>query len=115
MKSEDDPEARIRELERSLTDQAQASELGTGRASSGAAYLPPPVSGYSAPNYGSPPQYGTEPFGTQPYGTPYTAPRAKDLRGHSVEGVRIDRGRLSGHRGGLQRLHVEDVRNHGTT
>ncbi len=77
MKSEDDPEARIRELERSLTDQAQTSELGTGHASSGAAYLPPPVSGYSAPNYGSPPQYGTEPFGTQPYGTPYTAPRRK--------------------------------------
>ena len=77
MKSEDDPEARIKELERSLTDQAQTSELGTGHASSGTAYLPPPVSGYTAPNYGSPPQYGTQPFGTQPYGTPYTAPRRK--------------------------------------
>ena len=76
MNPEDDPEARIRELERPLTDQARTSELGTGRQSgSGSAYLPPPVPGatpsaYGAPEYGAPPQYGTQ------YPAPY-APRRK--------------------------------------
>ncbi len=78
MNPDDDPEARIRELERPLADVAQASELGTGRQSgSSGAYLPPPVPGatpsaYGAPEYGAPP-----PYGTQPYGTSYPAPRRK--------------------------------------
>jgi hypothetical protein len=67
MSSEDDPEARIRELERSLNDQAAASELGGSQPRSGPAYLPPPVSGYSAPDYGTQQPYTTPTFGSQPY------------------------------------------------
>ena len=74
MKPEDDPEARIRELERPLADLAQTSELGAEHHSSGGAYIPPPVPAYNAPDYGiptygAPPQYGT----AQPYGTGYPA------------------------------------------
>jgi hypothetical protein len=41
MNPEDDPEARIRELERPLNDVAKATELGTGQY--GASYPPPPT------------------------------------------------------------------------
>ena len=91
MNSEDDPEARIRELERGIANQAQASELGTGQGNTGDAYLPPPVPGYTPPGYntqtyGSTQPYGTQsygeqPYSTQPYGTqqygtqPYGTPR----------------------------------------
>ncbi len=76
MNPEDDPEARIRALEQPLSDQAQASELGGGRAGGDAAYLPPPASAYTPPDYTTPPygsqQFGNQPYGTQPYGTqPY--------------------------------------------
>lgn len=101
MSSDEDPEARIRELERSLNDQAKASELGGSQSSSGAAYLPPPVSGYSQPdysgqNYGTPPytapQYGSQPYETQqpygtqqyggaPFGTQFPAPRRRSWGG----------------------------------
>src|SRR6476646_2930783 len=102
MSSDEDPEARIRELERSLNDQAKASELGGSQSSSGSAYLPPPVSGYSqpdytgqnygtqpytAPQYGSQPyetqqpygtqQYGTQQYGGAPFGTQFPAPRRR--------------------------------------
>ena len=71
MNPEEDPEARIRELERPLNDQAQASELGAGRPA-GPAYLRPPTTAYAAPDYtasayGNQPSYGTQPYGTQPY------------------------------------------------
>jgi hypothetical protein len=79
MNPEDDPEARIRELERPLNDQAQASELGGGQPGSNA-YLPPPTTPYTAPDYNTPaygnqPPYGTQPYGNQqPYGAqPYGA------------------------------------------
>ena len=49
--AEDDPEARIRALEQPLSDQARASELGGGQAGGDAAYLPPPTSPYSPPDY----------------------------------------------------------------
>jgi hypothetical protein len=67
MNPEDDPEARIRDLERPLADVARASELGTPDYSSGE-YLPPPVQPYGVPP--------TQPFGAPPpmpppYGTPY--------------------------------------------
>ena len=118
MKSEDDPEARIRELERPLTNQAQASELGGGQYNSGGTYVPPPAPAYNAPDYstqaygntqpyGSTQPYGTQPYGAQPYGT-YPHPAAKGVRGHSVVGVRSDRGRPGGHRRGRHRLHDED-------
>lgn len=72
MNPDDDPEARIRALEQPLSQQAQASELGGGQAASDAAYLPPPVSGYSPTDYGQ--QYGAQQYGTQPFGTqPYDA------------------------------------------
>lgn len=71
MNPEEDPEARIRELERPLSDQAQASELG-GAQPAAPAYLPPPTTAYTAPDYtaspyGNPPPYGSQPYGAQPY------------------------------------------------
>jgi Protein of unknown function (DUF3060) len=42
MKPEDDPEARIRELERPLAETARASEVGSTQASGGYAYQPGP-------------------------------------------------------------------------
>ena len=76
--AEDDPEARIRELERSLADQAHSSELGAEQ-TAGPAYLPPPTTPYAAPNYtppnspapayGNPPPYSSPQFDGQPYGT----------------------------------------------
>ena len=68
MKSEDDPEARIRELERPLTNQAQASELGGGQYNSGGTYVPPPAPAYNAPDYTHPAYGAPPPYGTQPYG-----------------------------------------------
>jgi hypothetical protein len=73
MNREDDPEARIRDLERPLADVARTSELGTADYHSGE-YLPPPVQPYSAPP-------------TQPYGAPYPdmypapPPKAKSSSG----------------------------------
>jgi hypothetical protein len=75
MTSDEDPEARIRELERSLNDQARASELGGGRVG-GTAY-PPPVSGYSQP------AYGTQPYTAQHYGSGVPAPRRRSSGGIS--------------------------------
>ncbi len=103
MNPEEDPEARIRELERPLTDQAQGSELG-GRPPAGAGYLPPPTTAYTAPDYtvpaynapdshGSPPPhgaqpyenqpYGSQPYGNQPWNAPYAAPPRKSSAGIS--------------------------------
>jgi hypothetical protein len=71
MNPEDDPEARIRDLERPLADVARASELGTPDYRSGE-YLPPPVQAYDAPPtqpygaYGAPP-----PMPPPAYGAPY--------------------------------------------
>ena len=71
MNPEDDPEARIRDLERPLADVARASELGTPDYHSGE-YLPPPVQQYDAPPtqpygaYGAPP-----PMPPPVYGAPY--------------------------------------------
>ena len=58
MDPQDDPEARIRELERPLADQARTSELGT-----------PQPAGYSYPPTLPPVSYGT-PFPTSPRKTP---------------------------------------------
>jgi hypothetical protein len=61
MEPQEDPEARIRELERPLADDARSSELGGSQGS--ATYLPPPVD-YGGP-YAPPPQFGTRvPDGT---------------------------------------------------
>jgi hypothetical protein len=76
MKPEDDPEARIRELERPLTDQARSSELGAGQSTSGGAYIPPPAPAYNAPDYTAPTYGAPPPYGTQ-YPAPYPAPRRK--------------------------------------
>ena len=96
MNPDDDAEARIRELERSLADQARASELGGSQVRQRHAYLPPPVPGYNpsdgsptppystqpygGQNYGSQP-YGDQPYNAQPYGSPYTAPGRKSSGG----------------------------------
>ncbi len=91
MNSEEDPEARIRELERPLTDQAQSSELGGEQP----AYLPPPTAAYTgplstpdytAPSYGNPPSYGAQthgnrPYANQPWNAPYGVPPRKPSAG----------------------------------
>jgi hypothetical protein len=68
MRPEDDPEARIRDLERPLADVARTSELGTdyynsGAASTSGAYMPPPLppSPYGAP-YPPAPYPGAPPY-----------------------------------------------------
>ena len=76
MDPNDDPEARIRELERGISDQARASELGGGAFELGAASaLPPPLPPPLPPgSYGTPYPPPAAPFGApQPesYGTPY--------------------------------------------
>lgn len=74
MSSQDDPEARIRDLERSLSE--QASELthssyettgAGGQPSAEGGHWPPPPN-YTAPNYTAP-NYTAAQY--QPYGTPY--------------------------------------------
>jgi Protein of unknown function (DUF3060) len=52
MEPQEDPEARIRELERGIADVARASELGVAQHGSRSTYLPPPV-----PEYGAPPPF----------------------------------------------------------
>jgi hypothetical protein len=75
MQRDDDPEARIRDLERPLADVARASELGTEQHGSGGAYLPPPVQSYGAP-------YPTAPYPTAPYpGAPFPGVPAKSKSG----------------------------------
>jgi hypothetical protein len=54
MQPQDDPEARIRELERPLADVARTSELGVGQYGTGATYTPPPVPEFGAPYPGAP-------------------------------------------------------------
>ncbi|HTY34535.1 DUF3060 domain-containing protein [Mycobacterium sp.] len=64
MNSQDDPEERIRELERPLADAARASESGQAPPPGGYPYAPgppppPPPAGpwtYGGPSYGSPPR-----------------------------------------------------------
>jgi hypothetical protein len=78
MNPQDDPEARIRDLERPLADQARTSELGAGQY--GGDYVnappPPPPGYYGPPSQGAP--FQTAPFQTAPYqGAPYQgAPRS---------------------------------------
>ncbi len=79
MDPKDDPEARIRELERSLNEQARTSELGGGGSELGggqADYVEPPPApppgAYTAPYTAAPGAYGSNhppPPGT--FGTPY--------------------------------------------
>jgi hypothetical protein len=57
MQPQDDPEARIRDLERPLADVARTSELGTDHYSGGGAYPPPLPPTYGAP-YPPPPYPG---------------------------------------------------------
>ena len=87
MNREDDPEARIRELERPLTDLARASELGTGPQTGGGAYVPPAVPAYNAPDYSTPVYGAPQPYGSPAYGlppgTPYAAPPRKVTAGIS--------------------------------
>src|SRR4051812_8585694 len=74
MDPQDDPEARIRQLEQGLADVANASELGRSGAGSTTpmpppTYVPPP-SGNTTPMYVPPPTgYGPPPV------DPYAAPR----------------------------------------
>jgi Protein of unknown function (DUF3060) len=64
MKSDDDPEARIRELERPLADQATRSEQ-FAQAPGDCGYRPPPVGNFNSPP-AMPPQF----HGTVPYFSP---------------------------------------------
>jgi hypothetical protein len=81
MSSQDDPEARIRDLERSLSEQAselthssyEATGAGGQPTAEGGHWPPPPPPNYTAPMYGAP--YSTAPNNAapqyQPYNTPY--------------------------------------------
>lgn len=81
MSSQDDPEARIRDLERSLSEQAselthssyETSGAGGQPTDEGGRWPPPPPPNYTAPDYTAPnqtaPMYGAPQY--QPYGTPY--------------------------------------------
>lgn len=60
MESKDDPEARIRDLERPLTDRARSSELGTEPP--GGDPYPPPTQPYAT--------YPTQPYPADPYPPP---------------------------------------------
>lgn len=85
MEPHDDPEARIRELERPLNDVARTSELGAGQYGGDYAGTPPttpttplPPPAYGAPNYGAP-NYGPQNYGGPAYGTssfPETSPKS---------------------------------------
>lgn len=66
MEPDGDPEARIRDLERPLTDQAQSSELGTRP------YETTPSANTPVPPYPYGPQ--PDPYGSPPYGSPYYSP-----------------------------------------
>jgi len=95
MSSQDDPEARIRDLERSLSE--QASELTHssyetsgegGQPTTGGGHWPPPPPNYTVPNqtapmYGAPnytsPSYTAPHY--QPYGTPYPPPTTTSTGG----------------------------------
>ncbi|HEV7422740.1 MAG TPA: DUF3060 domain-containing protein [Mycobacterium sp.] len=68
MNPQDDPEARIRDLERPLADAARTSELGTGHYGDGYGNAPPP------PPPTPPPGYYAAPYGTTPF--PAATPRA---------------------------------------
>jgi hypothetical protein len=61
MDPQDDPETRIRDLERPLSDRAQTSELGTQPYAVAGAYPPPP---YDAPYPDAPQPYSTGPSRT---------------------------------------------------
>jgi hypothetical protein len=71
MEPQDDPEKRIRDLERPLADNARASELG-GAPYVGQAYPPPPGAVPPPP----PPMYG--------YGGPYAGPAPKPPSGNRM-------------------------------
>ena len=72
MEPQDDPEKRIRDLERPLADNARASELG-GAPYGGQAYPPPPHGAVPPP---PPPMYG--------YGDPYAGPAPKPPSGNRM-------------------------------
>ncbi|WAJ45763.1 DUF3060 domain-containing protein [Mycobacterium sp. Aquia_216] len=72
MESQDDPEKRIRDLERPLADAARASELG-GAPQGGQSYPPPPPGPVPPP---PPPMYG--------YGGPYGGPAPKPPAGNRM-------------------------------
>jgi hypothetical protein len=76
MEPHDDPEARIRALEQTLSDVARASELGTTQPyTSGDAYLPPPLPPpVPGPNYGAP-------YTPPGYGAPWAQPPRKPSGG----------------------------------
>jgi Protein of unknown function (DUF3060) len=79
MEPQDDPEARIRDLERPLADTAQASELG-GAPSGGYAYPPPPPPGAVPPPPPGPPQ---APYGYG-YGGPFPGPAPRPPSGNRL-------------------------------
>ncbi len=78
MEPDGDPEARIRDLERSLADQASASELGArpyDPSASAGVPVPPYPYGAAPPAPGPAyPQYGTAQHGSPQFGSPYYAP-----------------------------------------
>jgi hypothetical protein len=80
MDPQNDPEDRIRELERPLADQASTSELGAGQSGGYAAPRLPPTGTYGAPFPPPPPPTYGSPFPPPPpptYGPPFSGTPAK--------------------------------------
>src|SRR5690349_14288156 len=87
MEPQDDPEARIRDLERPLSDRARASELGTGPPGPDPSPTPTrPYPAYSDPYPPPPPMSGPLPPMPPPvgYGPPFPAPGQ-----HSGSGAKV--------------------------
>jgi hypothetical protein len=83
MDPQEDPEARIRQLEQPLANTAQASELGTTPYTSGGGYVPPPSTPPPPPTY-IPPPPGSAPLPPPTFGTPYTLPYQQGPRRVSI-------------------------------
>lgn len=75
MEPHGDPEARIRDLERPLADQAGASELGTQPYTQPYSEAPPTPTTAYAPPYGQ--QYGTPQYGSPYYAAPQRVVRKR--------------------------------------
>ncbi|MCV7075163.1 DUF3060 domain-containing protein [Mycobacterium szulgai] len=87
---DDDPERRIRELERPLADTARASELGGAPPAFDPAYqaYPPPPPGPVPPPTGAPPPIGPPPIAPPPPSYGYEAP-FPGATPRSSSGVRV--------------------------
>ncbi|EUA03039.1 putative conserved membrane protein [Mycobacterium kansasii 824] len=88
MNPEDDPEARIRQLEQPLADAARASELGSPQPPGGSAYQGYPPPGPVPPPPPMPPPYGSTYGSYDSYGyqSPFPGPHRDRRRATACSG-----------------------------